>query len=85
MYVKINRNTCGHAMAKCERCLGKFLREPLGYERQCFEVVEDDDSELLTLDITDDDHHLYLQMTKKDRDFASKEGWFVWLSEVAAT
>jgi hypothetical protein len=40
MRVKINRNICPAHLVFCERCLGKFLRYPLGYERRCFEVLE---------------------------------------------
>ena len=42
MRVKIDRDTCGAHLAFCEQCLGKFLREPYGYERRCFVELEDD-------------------------------------------
>ena len=45
MRVKINRNLCGAHLAFCERCLGQFLKYPMGYERQCFEELVDDGRE----------------------------------------
>ena len=39
MRVKLNRNLCDANLAYCERCLGKFLRNPLGYERHCFTEI----------------------------------------------
>ena len=34
MRVKINRDVCSAHLAFCERCLGQFLKYPLGYERR---------------------------------------------------
>ncbi len=75
MYVKINRNACGHHIAKCERCLGKFLANPLGYERQCFEAIVMDGSDELTLDITSGDNHYFLVLNDEQREMLAGEGW----------
>jgi len=75
MYVKINRNTCGHHISKCERCLGKFLAEPMGYERQCFEAIVMDGSDHLTLDITSGSNHYFLVLNEEEREMLAGEGW----------
>ena len=75
MYVKINRNTCGHHISKCERCLGKFLANPMGYERQCFEALVMDGKDDLTLDITSAENHYYLVLNDEERKLLAGEGW----------
>ena len=50
MKVKINRDVCPAHLAFCERCLGQFLKYPLGYERRCFEEFREDVFEGLTGD-----------------------------------
>jgi hypothetical protein len=75
MYVKINRDVCGHQIAVCERCLGRFLMYPMGYERHCFEEIIDDGSDILTLDVTSTDNHFVLKLTEEEREFFAKEGW----------
>jgi hypothetical protein len=75
MYVKINRNVCDHQLPICERCLGKFLTEPMGYERQCFEEIRDDGSELLTIDLHTGDRDIRLELTNDQRKMMAGEGW----------
>lgn len=75
MYVKINRNYCGHHDAICERCLGRFLKNPYGYERRCFEELVEDGSDLLTLDITTGSEILTLKMDDEFRKILGDDGW----------
>jgi hypothetical protein len=75
MRVKINRNACGHHIAKCERCLGRFLEHPYGYERQCFEEIEEDGSSNVTLDITSGDNEYHLVLNDEQRRELAGEGW----------
>jgi hypothetical protein len=75
MYVKLNRNNCGAHLALCERCLGRFLEYPMGYERHCFEEIIDDGKEDLTLDITSGDHHVTLVLDEEQRKLMAGEGW----------
>lgn len=75
MYVKLNRDTCGHHISKCERCLGRFLANPYGYERQCFEILEEDGSDDLTLDITSGPNRYYLTLNEEQRLLLAGEGW----------
>lgn len=75
MYVKINRNVCPAHLAFCERCLGRFLEFPLGYERRCFEEITDDGSDILTLELTSGDNHLVVQLDEAQRKMVAGEGW----------
>jgi regulator of RNase E activity RraB len=75
MRVKINRNVCTAQLAFCEQCLGKFLREPLGYERHCFEEIEDDHSNLLTIDLVSGENTETLVLDDQQRQLAAGEGW----------
>lgn len=81
MYVKINRNVCDRQIAVCERCLGRFLTYPYGYERQCFEEIIEDGSEEITLDITSSNNHYYLKLNKEARLLMAGEGWAKILEE----
>ncbi len=75
MRVKINRNVCDAQLAFCEQCLGKFLREPMGYERHCFEELEDDGQEALTIELISNDHTTTLVLNPEERQRAAIEGW----------
>ena len=75
MYVKINRDVCDAHLAYCERCLGQFLREPLGYERHCFEELVDDGSDILTLELCSGDNSLVLKMNEEQRKLMGGDGW----------
>lgn len=75
MYVKINRDVCDHQLATCERCLGKFLAFPLGYERRCFEQIIDDGKEELTLEVSTGGHHVTLILDEEQRQMMATEGW----------
>lgn len=75
MYVKINRNVCDHQLPICERCLGKFLEFPWGYERQCFEEVVDDGKDELTLDLESGEDTVRLVLTEEQRKMIGRDGW----------
>jgi len=75
MYVKINRNICPAQLAFCERCLGRFLQYPMGYERRCFEELVDDGRDDLTIDLTSGDHHVVLTLNEEQRKLAAGDGW----------
>ena len=75
MRVKINRDVCTAQLAFCERCLGKFLREPMGYERHCFEEIIDDGQEDLTVEILSGEHQTVLVLDEEQRLLAATEGW----------
>ena len=75
MRVKINRNVCPAHLAFCERCLGQFLKHPMGYDRRCFDEMEDDGSDLLTLDIQTGEHELTVELNEEERRLVAGEGW----------
>lgn len=75
MYVKIDRDACDHQLAVCERCLGRFLEYPLGYERQCFVELQDNGEELLTVDLHTEGHDVRLELDEEQRHLLAGEGW----------
>ncbi len=75
MRVKINRDVCTAQLAFCEQCLGKFLREPMGYERHCFEEIVDDHKDELTIELISEDHTETLVLDEAQRKLAATEGW----------
>ncbi len=75
MYVKINRDMCDHQLAICERCLGKFLANPMGYERQCFEEIREDGSDILTLELHTSGHDVTLHLDEAQRRALAGDGW----------
>jgi hypothetical protein len=75
MKVKINRDVCPAHLAFCERCLGQFLKEPLGYERRCFEELTDDGKEELTIELHSGEHDVVLTLDEQERRLIAGEGW----------
>jgi len=75
MYVKINRNVCPAHLSFCERCLGKFLTHPMGYERRCFEVLKDDGKDELTIDLHSGGSDVVLTLDEAQRLLLAGEGW----------
>lgn len=75
MRVKINRNVCSAPLSFCERCLGRFLEYPLGYERRCFEELEDDGKEELTMEVHSGEHNVTLVLNEEERKLLAGEGW----------
>lgn len=75
MYVKINRNVCPAHLAFCERCLGQFLKYPMGYERRCFEELREDGQEQLTIDLHTGDKDVHLVLSEEQRLLLAGEGW----------
>ena len=75
MHVKINRNVCAAQLAFCERCLGRFLKYPLGYERRCFEVLEDDNSDMLTIELHSGKNDRVIVLNEEQRELVAGEGW----------
>jgi hypothetical protein len=75
MYVKINRDVCPAQLAFCERCLGRFLTFPMGYERRCFEILEDDGKDDLTVELHTGQHDLKLTLNEEQRRQLAGDGW----------
>jgi hypothetical protein len=75
MRVKINRDLCIAGLSYCERCLGRFLLYPMGYERRCFEELVDDGQEDLTIELHSGDNDVVLVLNEEQRKMASADGW----------
>lgn len=75
MRVKINRDVCPAHLAFCERCLGQFLKYPMGYERRCFEELEDNGSDVLTIEMHSGTHDIVLELDEEQRRLIAGEGW----------
>ncbi len=75
MIVKANRDTCPANLSFCERCMGRFLEHPYGYERRCFHHIIDDGSDLLTLYVHSEGHDVKLVLDEEARLALAREGW----------
>ncbi len=75
MKVTINRDVCDASLSFCEQCLGKFLKEPQGYERRCFEVLEEDGSDLLHIELHTGGDVKHLALDDAQRKMMAGEGW----------
>lgn len=75
MIVKVNRNACPAHLSFCERCLGRFLTHPMGYERRCFQHIIDDGKEQLTLYVHTGDNDIKLVLNEEERLQLAQEGW----------
>ena len=72
-----------HAIATCERCLGRVISNPEGYDRPCIIEQEDDGSDLLTLILRDSNgqEKSYL-LDQQQQQLLVSEGWSVILDEI---
>ncbi|MFW5691277.1 MAG: hypothetical protein ACOCXZ_02140 [Chloroflexota bacterium] len=75
MRVKLNRNHCPATLSYCERCFGKFLLHPLGYERRCFEAIEDDGNDRLIIEMTTGSRTVTFRLNDEQREILAREGW----------
>lgn len=75
MRVKVNRDLCSAHLAFCERCMGKFLRHPMGYDRLCHEEIEEDGSDILTIELHSGDHDIVLKLNDEQRMMMADDGW----------
>ncbi len=51
----------------------------MGYERQCFEDIKDDGSDVLTLDLHTGDHDIRLELNEEQRQLMAGEGWTMFM------
>ncbi len=75
MRVKINRNVCPTQLAFCERCLGRFLLYPMGYERRCFEEIVDDGTDNLTIELHTGNIDKVMTLNESQRRLVAGDGW----------
>jgi hypothetical protein len=75
MKVVMDRNLCNSSLTFCQRCSAAFFRNPEGEDRLCIVDIIEDGKETLTLEMYTDGRVLELELTEKDRELASIEGW----------
>jgi hypothetical protein len=75
MRVTLDRSLCDHVLPECERCLGRFLKDPQSVDRPCIvEYVEDGDP-LLHLTVRYDGLEETLVLTPAQREVVAMDGW----------
>lgn len=75
MRVVIDRDLCDASLPFCQRCSAAFIRYPEGVDRHCITEIEDDGSELLTIEVRTDGREFSVQLTEEERELGSVEGW----------
>jgi hypothetical protein len=76
MRVKVNRNTCPATLSYCERCFGRFLKHPMGYERRCFEeIIDDGDYDHVIIEMTTGPKTITLRLNNEQRRIIAGDGW----------
>ena len=75
MRVKMNRDVCPAHLAFCERCFGQFRKYPMGYERRCFEELEDDGKDTLTVEMHTGNHDVVFELDEVQRKLIANDGW----------
>jgi len=75
MKVVLDRNLCNASLQFCQRCSAALIRNPEGEDRLCIRSVEEDGSELLTLELVSDDQVVTIQLDEETREVASVEGF----------
>jgi hypothetical protein len=76
MRIVVNHDACMHGGAFADRCLAATIRNPLGHERYCTALVEDDGRPELTVTLTfaGQEHTLILR-DEAEQEAVALEGW----------
>ncbi len=76
MKIVIDHEQCKHADAYADRCLSATIRNPLGHERPCMALIEDDGKkELTVIMMIDGQPHTLVLHNKAERELAASDGW----------
>jgi hypothetical protein len=75
MKVTIDRNLCDHVLPECERCFGRFLDDPEGFNRPCITDYVDDGQLMLTLTLRYDGLEEVLHLSPEEREAVARDGW----------
>jgi hypothetical protein len=76
MRIVVNHDTCMHGGSFADRCLAATIRNPLGHERFCTAVVEDDGRPELTVTLTfDGQEHTLILRDEAEQQAVALEGW----------
>lgn len=82
MKIVINHDSCQHAAAYADRCLAATMRNPLGHERVCMAMLEDDGKDELTVTLTEDGKSRTLVLsTDREKELAASLGWLAFEEE----
>jgi len=76
MKITINHDECQHSSAYADRCLAATMRNPLGHERFCMAMFEDDGKPDLTVTLIEEGESRTLVLhDQKERELAASLGW----------
>jgi hypothetical protein len=85
MRMVINHDNCQHGGAFADRCLAATVRYPLGHERYCTALLEDDGKPELTVTLVfDGREHTLVLSDEEEREIVASEGWTAFLQPEAA-
>jgi hypothetical protein len=73
----MDRGLCDASLSFCQRCSATFIRNPEGEDRPCILDIQDDGSELLTIEMRSDQQVFQVQLSEETRNLAAVEGWEV--------
>ena len=86
MKIVVTHDNCQHANAFADRCLAATLLNPLGHERYCAALVEDDRRPEPTVAlIFDGQKHTLILHDKAEREAVASEGWLAFLRPAPAS
>lgn len=77
MKIVMDRGLCDASLPYCQRCSAALIRHPEGVDRLCIRDIIDDGRETLTLEVATDGRTLQVELTDRQRELASVEGWEV--------
>jgi hypothetical protein len=77
MKVVMDRGLCDASLPFCQRCSAAFIRNPEGEDRPCILDIQDDGSDLLTIELLTDRRVLTVELSEEMRELAGVEGWEV--------
>ena len=80
MKIVIDHEHCQHADAYADRCLSATIRNPLGHERPCMVLIEDDGKkELTVVMMIDGKPHTLVLHNEEEREIAASDGWVAFI------
>ncbi len=76
MKMSIDRDLCNHVLPECERCFARMMVNPLGEDRPCVTLFEDDGDPTLYLTIAyDSNQRQDLVLEPEERALVANLGW----------
>jgi hypothetical protein len=76
MRIVVDHDACMHGGTFADRCLAATIRNPLGHERYCTALIEDDGRPELTVTLTfDGQEHTLILRDEVEQEAVALEGW----------